>query len=352
MEESTSYALPLTTLLSRAPTHPLVQLITSPLTPRVAFLESHLLLSPPASILRRLHLGSRSILFLAALGIGAVGTRWRQQWRVALGVAGVAEAVGQSLGLLAALEAGKEVEEAAEQVKRLVSFWLFFASLSLSESLVASSPSTPLRPPPFLRPFLRSLPLPRTRTRFPQPAPFPLPRPTRQTTRLHPLLKLLLLWTALRPDIGASAVWDYLLGPLFAVQADRGKGKPSARVVLFPPPPSSPARKDDVRPYTLPSSPNASYIDDEEDPDATADSTSPSPTPSPRVAQGFPTPEHIPYTLTSMMHPIHARLAAAAAVGGTSALGSGSTVRGGSDEGGRSEGGAVKGVPEGWGWTE
>lgn len=344
MEEPTSYALPLTTLLSRAPSHPLIQLFTSPLIPRVAFIESRLLLSPPAALLRRLHLGSRSILFLATLGIGAAGARWREQWRVALGVAGIAEAVGRSLGLLAALEAGTELQDAAEEVKRLLCFWLFFASLSLSESLVSSSP-TPLRPPAFLRPFLRSLPLPRPRTRFPQPAPFPLPRRASQTTRLHPLLKLLLLWTSIRPDIGASAIWDYLLGPLFAVHAERVKDQPRARVVLFPPPSTIP-QKEAARPYTLPESPDASY----EEEDATADSTSPSPTPSPRHANGFPTPEHIPYSLTSMMHPIHARMAAAAAVGGVSELGSGSTVRASGEEVREGTGKGV--VPEGWGWTE
>ncbi|KAI5480328.1 hypothetical protein MNV49_001287 [Pseudohyphozyma bogoriensis] len=322
--------LPLSTLLHTS--HPLI----SPIVARITYLEAKVLLSPPASLLRRVGFSSSSILVLALAAAGAAANRWKAQWRVMLSFLGVAEAVGRSWRVLDALdhEPGparehdgdeEEMERAwKSEVKHLLCFWAVFAGLSLGESLrpttlptrsiVTSSVRaaarlrqlsfrtyrslypylTKLRLPPSLLPPLTTPP-----RKHPQPLPFPMPPliaiPSRYVSEpTYRVLKLLFLWLLLRRDFGAKVVWDYIIGPVYSVRRQRRltKGEGKTRVVL-------------IRDSTL--------IEEEDDPDdpfttsqrSPYSLTSSSPTqPRSSLDESFPTPHHVPYRLVSSSHPI------------------------------------------------
>lgn len=250
--------LPLSTLLLRStPSHPLVQILASPILPRVALLESILL--SHANLLRRIGLSSRGIVALAVLSLGGAIARWRDQWRTMLGILGLSEAMLRSWRVLERMDAGvadqvdgAAMEQQQHEVKHLLSFWIVYALIALGESLRASSTSStaPTRPVSSrLSPLTRQLRVGLHRLagkypsfgflsppRAPQRRPFPQPRPRPGDLPPAPLLavtylssevkyrvvKLLVLWTALRQDgWGASFVWDWVLGPLCAVSRQR-----------------------------------------------------------------------------------------------------------------------------------
>lgn len=168
----------------------------------------------------------------------------------------------------------EERERRQQEIKHLLCFWMLFASISLLESIRTLPASTnnnasTLTSWGTLRDAVEKLrkglwrnipslvpptPAARARRPFPQPSSFPLPLALPSIPSLLPpkvvlvptplptlpsmvrsistrksvkyaLLKLLVLWIGLRKDgFGASAIWDWVLGPLFAVKRSRGTG--------------------------------------------------------------------------------------------------------------------------------
>lgn len=258
-------ALPLSTLLTRsAPSHPLIQIIASPVLPRVALLEAIVL--SHAGILRRAGLSPRTIVSVAVLALGTAVARFRIQWRAMLGLLGLTEAIVRSLKILESFDANAglaQVESEHNQrqqheIKHLLSFWIVYGLIALLEALRAppTSATSVLAPRPFLA---RLAPVTRTfrallqriatgypgfaflaPTRRPQRRPFPQPRPRISDVPALPaqslaaaylssevkyrIVKLLVLWTALRQDgWGASFLWDWVLGPIAAVARKRAE---------------------------------------------------------------------------------------------------------------------------------
>ncbi|GAA5933265.1 hypothetical protein JCM3775_002590 [Rhodotorula graminis] len=150
------HTLPLASFVAqRAPAHPLPRLVIDPVLPRLASLEAALLTSRPAALLLRLGIASeRSIVALALAAIAAALARWRAQWRAVLWALGLGEALSRTVGLLQRQAAtvdgeGKQhgrpdddEDGTAQETQHVLSFWLFFAALSLADSL-RSTPSGP-----------------------------------------------------------------------------------------------------------------------------------------------------------------------------------------------------------------
>lgn len=339
-------ALPLSSLVRNFASHPLA----GPVHPRLAFLESRLLLSTPAAVLKRLGFSPPAISTLALALACALAARWRAQWRLLLAALGVAEATARSFALLDALDRDKDRDRKLKQeTKHVVSFWLLYALVHTAETARAIDPSPHATAPARYRVYLRTLlshlrPLllrflptrPPHPTAFPQPTPF-LPssalsgRSTANfldpSTPTYAIVKLLLLWTALRRDgTGASALWDWLVSPVLAVRKARGGGRRKRVVVI----------EDYASATSTASEAEASDVEEEGDhvlspPRAgqrrptppSAQQVSPSPSPSPSSSSSsssetlpttpllpgsnaFPTPPHVAYRLTSLSHPIHA----------------------------------------------
>ncbi|GAA5854820.1 hypothetical protein JCM9279_000959, partial [Rhodotorula babjevae] len=151
-----SHTLPLASFVAqRAPTHPLPRLVTDPVLPRLAHLEAALLTSRPAALLLRLGIASeRSIVALALAAVAAALARWRAQWRAVLWALGLGEALSRTVRLLqrqaAPVDDGDDKQrrhaggedDNAEETQHVLSFWLFFAALSLLDTL-RSTPSGP-----------------------------------------------------------------------------------------------------------------------------------------------------------------------------------------------------------------
>lgn len=298
--------LPLsTTFANSIPHHPLPSLLLNPLTPRLAFLESTLLASPPARVLARLGLGPRAIVLLAVAGLARMGSKYRTQWRALLGALGVAEAVGRTVSLLGALEGSKGEEGEAsssrrdkgkgkgraeeplkEEAKHVLSWWMLYAAIVVAEGfhphhlpalelpslptinwrrytrtsasttlshlasdlltslrrrllpLLAHFPHLALRFPLLLFPAHRPTPRsgPGARRAYPQPRPFAaragaggslppaLPAALVGGEVRWALCRVVLLWAGLRRDgFGASGVWEWVVGPVWAVAGRRGK---------------------------------------------------------------------------------------------------------------------------------
>ncbi|GAA5839685.1 hypothetical protein JCM11251_002560 [Rhodosporidiobolus azoricus] len=172
---SPSISLPLSSLVaSHTPSHPLPRLLLDPILPRLALVESALLLSRPSSLLLRTGLASeKGLVSLAIAVVGAAVVKWRGQWRAMLWALGVGEAFGRTVEVLSRQEKGKgkatRDEGAAEQdsyeqdeeVQHVLSWWLLFALLSLLEAIrttpTSSSSSSPWSLPTQLRTTLRSL---------------------------------------------------------------------------------------------------------------------------------------------------------------------------------------------------
>ncbi|KAK4705865.1 hypothetical protein P7C70_g328, partial [Phenoliferia sp. Uapishka_3] len=253
--------LPVSSLALSALSHPLLALLSSPLHPRLAYLESHLLLSQPASLLASLGLSPASISTLVLATLAGVVALHRKQWRFFLAAMGVLEAVGRSLKLLDTLDEGEQNEKDQkkapdmEEARHLVAFWIVFAVLQSVEtwraaptSLASPLPSLALQILPrslqrvvsYISRSLRGSPTSKRAT-FPQPTPLltsllhqksksilPLP-----LTPKYAILKLLFLWTALRKDgTGAIAIWDWVIKPFFVVGQKRGGGR-TRRVVVI-----------------------------------------------------------------------------------------------------------------------
>lgn len=139
--------LPLSSSFANAiPSHPLPSLLLSPVLPRLAFLESALLSSAPAKLLLRLGLGPKTILLLSFAGFARLSTKYRAQWRALLGLLGVAEALGRTVGVLDALEQRRSAEQAdrkgkgrptrlKEEAKHVLSWWMLYALVVLAEGL-------------------------------------------------------------------------------------------------------------------------------------------------------------------------------------------------------------------------
>ncbi|BGP14122.1 hypothetical protein JCM10213v2_002062 [Rhodosporidiobolus nylandii] len=153
-----SLPLPLSTFIAaQTPSHPLPRLLTDPLLPRIAAFEAALLLSRPAALLIRLGLASeRGLVAVAVAALAGVLVRWRRQWRAVLWALGVGEALQRTVRVLRRAE-GKEAKQKGseagaadeqdaqaqqEETQHVLSFWLFFAVLSLFDSLRASSPTS------------------------------------------------------------------------------------------------------------------------------------------------------------------------------------------------------------------
>ena len=303
--------LPLSTALLPLLSHPLV----APLLPRLSALESLLLCSAPSQLLLRLGLSPSLLSLLSFLSLSALLVRVRAQWRLMVALLGAGEAVGRSVSLLDRLDRGSTststTKRDLDETKHLLCWWTLYAAVQLAASYRPSSSPALHLPPAFLR-LVRSLRPRPTRSAFPQPSPLPALLPPRTTARLSSqateALKLGILWTALRTDgLGASTVWDWVLGPVLAVRRARRAGYPKRRVVVID--------DDDVR------------VDDSPPPAGQQDLFSPSsssstsgddrsPTPSPHsqslssthlASPAPPTPAHISYRLTSSSHPIHGR---------------------------------------------
>jgi hypothetical protein len=380
--------LPVSTLFSNfGSLHPLLHLVVAPLLPRFNWIESTILLSPPSSLLLRLGLGSTSIITLSTLGGAAGIVRWREQWRFMLSALGILEAVGRSWNALDALERdsttkGKEREKGEEkereEIKHVLCFWIFFALVEVSGSFIRSdlSAKNAFKLPHGWRSRLRNVAValhvlkltppgtPRTNRVFPQPKPFPS-RPTSISPApvelKRALMKLMILWVGLRKDgWGASALWDWGIGPILAVRRSRQTGRGSRKVVkvvvVRPSQGDALSSEEDDEMDEGATSPrmdhhssgcssSSSTFSPTSSPTIHATASYLSPTPSPAASpspasqsqsSNFPTPQHIPYRLTSQHHPIHAR----------------SVVTSGS-EGGYvvDEEGSHEGKPEVWGET-
>lgn len=459
---ATPQTLPLSsTFANSIPSHPLPALLLNPITPRLASLESALLSSPPARILARLGLGPKAIVLLAVAGLARLGSKYRAQWRALLGLLGVAEGVGRTVGLLDALERGTGEEQVAshrkgkgkakaeiplkEEAKHVLSWWMLYAAIILAERfhphqlpalsfpslplldwrrynntsaataitnlsidlitairrrllpLLARFPALALRFPQLLFP---ANPPHRTgpRRAYPQPRPFaahagaggqlppPLPVSFCGGEVRWEVVKLVVLWGGLRRDgFGASAIWDWLVGPVCAVAGAKAKGRRAGKVVKVvsdddeqledgevstkqpfrlglstlpisgldvsnldsPPSPPSPH----LSPFASPHSDDDSHsprFAHHPDPDHSFASTNPkddddddapSPSPSSPAATGagkghgaaFPTPNHVPYKMASSRQPL--RSAAGSFQGSARSADGGSVV--GVGEGGR-----------------
>ncbi|ORY79721.1 hypothetical protein BCR35DRAFT_304540 [Leucosporidium creatinivorum] len=351
--------LPLATALLRVtPNHPLIHLITSPLLARIAIIEATALRLP---LLRRLGFSSAAIDVLALLAVGGAAARWRAQWRTMLGVLGVGEAILRTLGMLDLLERNEEQEDEEQErdrrakekqeMKHLLCFWLAYGLISLGQSLRATTPTSFVAPRPILQrltPLLRRLratlkplatrypslpflvppsrPAPRRPKSFPQPRPLlaaSLPRPPVPVAWLssevkYRLVKLFVLWTALRRDgWGASALWDWILGPIFSVKRSRkvenglGKKKRRIKVVveeeLQTEEGSQSPRQDVFAESECSSSTTTSPTDSRHHSYSADHSFSSSANNSPyhhsTSSSAFPTP-NVPFRLTSSSHPI------------------------------------------------
>ncbi|SGY76750.1 BQ5605_C005g03514 [Microbotryum silenes-dioicae] len=280
--------LPLSSsLLNLVPDHPILHMLSRPILPRIAYLESLVLKSPPSRVLQRIvGLSPWAIVLLANVGLVAGLARWRDQWRVMLTVLGVAEGVTKTFKVLDRLDREgdkddelfnmdheynpdisgldsvarqelrqKRIDSYRRELKHVLSFWLLFALLDATESVRASASTVPLstRLAPLtrsLKSLMRRLALryPNSLSRIPETfippslslnrtvaqkrRPFPQPRrhvskTTALTTPSLPvvlfnsepryrILKLLVLWQGLRRDgFGASALWDWFVGPIF-----------------------------------------------------------------------------------------------------------------------------------------
>ncbi|KAK4053161.1 hypothetical protein OIV83_001896 [Microbotryomycetes sp. JL201] len=384
-----SVPLPLATLLLDArPEHALTSELYDPVVKRVAHVEAAVQTSAAAKALRRIGLRHATVTCLACSAMAAGVYRCKLQWRAMLAVLGVGEAAAASLHLLADLddrrdnhasarlseqEHGKDMDDQLVQdTRHLACFWLVYASLAVLESVrsTATEPgngvqrsviTSRLKPAMrYLRVMVRKLANKYTRLEFLAPSrsrvrrPFPQPRPLAATPAVaypavarwlsselkYRLLKLLFLWAMLRRDgFGASAIWDWLIGPFFAVHRRRQvalddagqKRRRVARLVI-----------DDVEDGTVPEA--VSPRPDMFDHDSVSTSTSPAYTrhsyssdrdcstnetsfststaapsfslDSPFAGSGasnhgspaFPTP-NVPFRLTSTSHPIRATMA-------------------------------------------
>ena len=301
--------LPLSTTFANCiPSHPLPSLLLEPVTPRLALIEATLLASPPGRILARLGLGPKAIVLLAVAGLARLGSKYRAQWRALLGLLGVAEALGRTVGLLDALERRTGEEEPIgkgkgragggalkDEAKYVLSWWILYALVVVAEGvhpnklpslalptlptvdwrrltttsaaaslanlvsdlttalrrrlipLLARFPALALRFPQLLFP---AHPAARARASarrfYPQPRPYsaytlggtPLP-PSLPVALLGgevrwELARLVVLWLGLRRDgFGASAIWDWLIGPVCAVAGARWvrKGRRVVKVI-------------------------------------------------------------------------------------------------------------------------
>ena len=316
-------SLPLSTLLLPLSHHPLLR----PVHPRLALIESTVLLSPISTLLASVGLSPSLISSLWLVALAGALVRLRHQWRSLVALAGVAEAALRSWNLVARIEEGRGKQkgkskgrerERGEETRHLLAFWTVYAAMNLASDWQRRAPpsSFPLAfrlPLPLQRliallPQLSTPALPRP-TSFPQPAPLPslsrarraLPRPSEP---VQAVLKLLLLWTALRTDgTGASALFDWVLGPLRAVSQKRGGGRTRRVVVIEDAKRRSPASEDDdsgeeedgTDQPTPSSDPFASPASGEDDDDEEAAERT--------------TPEGVTYSLTSIGHPIHGRTA-------------------------------------------
>lgn len=365
--------LPLSsTLATSIPQHPLLHLLASPVFPRLAHIESLVLTSFPSTLLRRLGFSARAIVLVALVSLGGAVRRYRGQWRVMLGLLGVVEALSRTCTLLDGTDEEREREEgpapprqqgnaaAARHLKReqlvhVLSWWLLLALVTLAESIHAStgtvgSTTTTVfaRLAPHLRRLRRALlplvarfpslytflnsKLPATRRPFPQPLPPTSRRVTLPTPLLfslfgsevrYRLVKLLVLWNGLRTDgWGASVLWDWGIGPLFAVRRKRGgasEGITKRRVInvvlsevekggrnvspgqdVF----GSQADDDDDDSTTSPSPHRGSSTRDASFESTSTSSTFSAPTPLNGSPFGFPTP-NVPFRLASSAHPLH-----------------------------------------------
>ncbi|KAK4058611.1 hypothetical protein OIO90_000055 [Microbotryomycetes sp. JL221] len=384
--------LPLATLLAQArPHHPLVSKVYDPVVPRVANVEAVVHTSIVAQLMRRIGLKHRSISCLACSALVAGVYKYRQQWRAMMGLLGVAEAVCTTFNLLATLEAkevrqtshdeGADEQERAEhrirqEIKHLASFWIVFATLSVLESVratgisdierrgvVSSRIRTTLRQLrimvrrlankyphlEFIAPARRSVGS-NVRRPFPQPRPLALkavqPAPAIATWLSsevkYRVFKLLFLWTMLRRDgLGASAIWEWVFGPLCTVNRTRQvrldettgqKRRRVARVVIGEEddthvpqavsPRQDPARIEDSPSIsTSPAYTRHSYNSSREystndtsfSPSVSSSQTASYAGESPFVTSAggnsaFPTP-NVPFRLTSSSHPIRATVA-------------------------------------------
>lgn len=124
---------------------PSLRAALAPVLSRLALLEHLLLVSPPAHLALKLRLGPRRFLSLCTLLFAAAAVRFRHQWRVALALAGVGEAVARGVACLWDLEVGtldgdSEMQRLrrarlARELKHLLSFWVLFATVNLVESI-------------------------------------------------------------------------------------------------------------------------------------------------------------------------------------------------------------------------
>lgn len=359
--------LPLSTvLLGYTPSHPLIHLLAGPILTRIAWLESLAVRNPP---LRRLGFNATAIDVVVLVGLVGAVARWRAQWRAMLGVLGAGEAVLRTVRLLDERDEAEEgTEEEQEQrrrhkedTKHMLCFWLVYSAISISQSLRATTSATPLlmRQPltQRLAPLLRRLrallrpltmryptlaflapsaqPAPRRPGAFPQPRPFlplaNLPRPPLPVAWLssevkYRLIKLLVLWTALRQDgWGASAIWDWVLGPILSVKrsrrVERGAGKTRRRVKvvleeeLVEDGGSQSPRQDvfagsECSSSSTTTSPTYGRGRHYEGDTSLSSGTSESPYThsSSSSSTAFPTPNGIPFRLTSSSHPIRGGL--------------------------------------------
>ncbi|SCV69478.1 BQ2448_2498 [Microbotryum intermedium] len=180
--------LPLSSsLLDLVPNHPILHTLSRPILPRIAHLESLVLKSPPSRVLQRIvGLSPWTIVLLANVGLVAMLTRWREQWRVMLTFVGVAEAVTKTFKVLDRLDRErdrdddllaldhdynqdvadldtvarqelrqKRIDSCRRELKHVLSFWLLFALLGAIESVRASASTVPLSTR--LAPLTRSL---------------------------------------------------------------------------------------------------------------------------------------------------------------------------------------------------
>ncbi|KAM0792577.1 hypothetical protein ACM66B_005239 [Microbotryomycetes sp. NB124-2] len=396
-DERDSVPLPLATLLvDKRPEHALTPELYDPVVKRVAHVEAVIQTSVAARALRRIGLGQATVSCLACSTIAASVYRYRLQWRAMLALLGVGEAVLTSLNLLADLDSrdelalasvkdDKEADDSdhrlASDVRHLACFWIVYGSLAVLESVRSiatgqtgngvqrSSVTARLRPlARRMRVMVRKLVNKYPKFEFLAPArpsvkrPFPQPRPINVAAAVptpavakwlssevkYRIFKLLLLWTMLRRDgLGASGIWDWIVGPFYAVHRRRQvqtddagqKRRRIARIVI-----------DDVEDETVPEA--VSPRPDMFDQDSVSTSTSPaytrhsytssrdysahdtsfssstacassfshespfaatassSTTASVHASPAFPTP-NVPFRLTSTSHPIRATMASA-----------------------------------------
>ncbi|KAM0752838.1 hypothetical protein T439DRAFT_323452 [Meredithblackwellia eburnea MCA 4105] len=365
MEYNTTPLFISTKLLNFTGSHPL----TRSVHPRISRLESILLASPPARLLLRFGFSHSAVSLIGLIGgLGGL-IRGRRQWRFFLTCLGVGEAITRTVSVLDALEETDSREQEDEtrkkwfrdEVKHLASFWLVFALLELLESVQRMPPTQPRRwrPPLAFRRLMhrlsatyKRLNLPKVQlwstlaapkpTAFPQPTPFvtstsgvlrrtPLPFTLFPSSSevIYRLFKTFVLLNSLRKQgFGASSIWEWLIRPFVVVSRSRNVGYPKRRVIVVEDDGTF-ADGDVEEGQDVTFSP-ISLGHASEDPTESVESSShglrsrdPSPSPSPTKAarhaasypksnqqqqqQLFPTPNHIPYRLTSSSHPIHAR---------------------------------------------